>query len=624
MSQPLVSYSPDSTHPPLRSPLLVMPPDAVPSVDELEATQAELKQIKQLTLERARKAAGDLRIIESEMKKMRDLEKGKARALPPHKVKREPSYTPSLDQEERSFSPSVPSTSVGAPSSSAVPVINVTTPLPSKVPPEMRKLKKKDKDKKRKRDEESDGEHDMQRPRKVSPHPTAHKDHHYKPSKLSTVSHSKSGSGLDWTLPTAHPLIPQRPVSIPTLPAGPRKPIEVKEDFSKAKAPPSQVPITTFYASVEPWIRQIREEDVGWLEYDGDTVGPYVTPELGRHYTEQWEEEDTALYGGVPSSLDFSNSRNAAAASSSGFAPGTPLPKWDASSLTEADLVTDKGLGPVTERLVTALLHNSDQSTWKNMREAEDAYEARIASGSGINGVSLPKEKILVADFEERVKDTIRFYGLLDGEPDLSQVVDDPISTALRQAQRQLREVAATNKARRARLAEIARDRLAYQEYVDTRDALDKNINAMFAKLQKKDGPKASKKKKKGDAGGAANGAAGSNGAANGMNGNGGAGGGAPVPLPNPASLGLGPDTEGALVVPEALRQLVDTRRQWVSVIGGGFEEVEARGPGRVRGLPPRSVFGPAVEEEARRALGRADEPSGSGSGTSSGTSSGM
>lgn len=227
----------------------------------------------------------------------------------------------------------------------------------------------------------------------------------------------QNSAGPDWTLPPPHHLLPQRPVSIPSLPAGPRRPIEVKEDFSKAKAPINQVPHTTFYSSVEPWIRQIREEDVGWLEYDGDTVGPYVMPELGRHYTEQWEDEDTALYGGVPTVLDFTNSRNAAAMSSSGFAPAGPLPKWDATALSETDLVSDKGLGPVSERLVSALLPAADQSTWRSMKEAEDAHEARMsASGSGTNGPSPPKEKILVADFEERVKDTIRFYGLLDGE----------------------------------------------------------------------------------------------------------------------------------------------------------------------------------------------------------------
>ena len=58
----------------------------------------------------------------------------------------------------------------------------------------------------------------------------------------------------------------------------------------------------------------------------------------------------------------------------------------------------------------------------------------------------------------------------------------------------------ATNKARRARLAAIAEDRLAYHEYVESRDAIDKQIATLYSTLQKKDGPKANKKKKqKGD-----------------------------------------------------------------------------------------------------------------------------
>ena len=62
-------------------------------------------------------------------------------------------------------------------------------------------------------------------------------------------------------------------------------------------------------------------------------------------------------------------------------------------------------------------------------------------------------------------------------QPDYSEAVDDPIASALRQSQEELRRVLATNKGRKQRLVEIARDRLAYQEYMEARDSLDKNIN---------------------------------------------------------------------------------------------------------------------------------------------------
>ena len=157
--------------------------------------------------------------------------------------------------------------------------------------------------------------------------------------------------------------------------------------------------------------------------------------------------------------------------------------------------------------------------------------------------------------------------------------MDDPIASALRQAQRELRAVVATNKARKARLLAIAKDRLGYQEYVEAREALDKNILALYSKLQKKDGPKVSKKKKgKSEANCGA----------------------PPVSQPAsaattvgtwPASVGLGPDEENDLRVPEALAQLVATRRQWVDSIGGMFDTLEREQPGRVYGLPERSIY---------------------------------
>lgn len=86
MSQPLVPYT---TPAPLRSRLLLEAPDGVPAISELEEAQLELKALKQKSLERARKADGDLKAIEDAIKNMREREKGKAKAVA--KIKREPS-----------------------------------------------------------------------------------------------------------------------------------------------------------------------------------------------------------------------------------------------------------------------------------------------------------------------------------------------------------------------------------------------------------------------------------------------------------------------------------------------------------------------------------------------------
>jgi hypothetical protein len=73
--------------PPLRSSLFKNPPDGVPPIEELEALQAELMTLKQKSMDRAKKAGEDLKVLEDSMRKMKEKEKGKQKAI--EKVKRE-------------------------------------------------------------------------------------------------------------------------------------------------------------------------------------------------------------------------------------------------------------------------------------------------------------------------------------------------------------------------------------------------------------------------------------------------------------------------------------------------------------------------------------------------------
>lgn len=72
---------------PILSSLLKDPPDFAPPTDELEALHAELNALKQKTLERARKAGNDLKTIEESMRRLKEKEKGKSKAV--DKIKKE-------------------------------------------------------------------------------------------------------------------------------------------------------------------------------------------------------------------------------------------------------------------------------------------------------------------------------------------------------------------------------------------------------------------------------------------------------------------------------------------------------------------------------------------------------
>jgi len=131
-----------------------------------------------------------------------------------------------------------------------------------------------------------------------------------------------------------------------------------------------------------------------------------VVPKLGRHYSEVWEDEDIAL-DGVPLP-GFTVTRTGGSEGLS-FAPA---PKWAPSTLTEPDLLAEeRGHGPLTERLVSALLPMPDMTVWKGVKAAEDAMEGR-PGGSG--AAAAKREKVNVALLEDRIRDTMRFHGLLE------------------------------------------------------------------------------------------------------------------------------------------------------------------------------------------------------------------
>ncbi|KAF7323488.1 hypothetical protein HMN09_00130000 [Mycena chlorophos] len=214
---------------PIRSAIFKSPPDAVPSVEELQSLQGELQQLKARTLERAKKAGEDLKTIEESFRRIKEREKGKAKQAQLEKIKREQrDYTP--DPE------------VARPRLSSQPLSCLQAP-------------------------------------QIHAPSTAHP-----PTESSKVHSVHTGrSEGDFTIPPPVSLLPTRPPPSERPRPGPSRMEDVVEDFSMAKQPP-QTPVSTFYASVEPYLRTIREEDLGYLEPTADEVEPFIMPKLGRHY----------------------------------------------------------------------------------------------------------------------------------------------------------------------------------------------------------------------------------------------------------------------------------------------------------------------------------------------------
>lgn len=396
--------------------------------------------------------------------------------------------------------------------------------------------------------------------------------------------------------------IPQKPVTQSLLVPGPSSPRQVTEDFSKLK-PPAQTSISTFWSYVEPWLRPIREEDVGLLEWDGDEEIPFTIPPLGRHYTEIWDDEDNGRY-----------------MEALALPPKTPttasLTRWDPSSLQDSDLISDKGhsLGPIHERLLSTILPIPMLADGKPFAGAgangkansevtflnPSMVDEKIGKMKPFEGDKQPP-KIGVQDMQERIVKELKSIGLLSDEevrdfmtmclrsdvdiyyfflqPDYSNAADDPLAFELRQCQKALREQMVINKARRRRLAEIAKARLARNEFEEHVTALERSILAKYQQLQKQDVPNRPKKKKK----------------------SGGAGGGAhvvpdgpllPPPHIHPAVWGMKRLEDGSEVgVDEELNNMVLTRQRFVELVQQCLDAKDREHPGLLYNSPTESIY---------------------------------
>ena len=121
---------------------------------------------------------------------------------------------------------------------------------------------------------------------------------------------------------------------------------------------------------------------------------------------------------------------------------------------------------------------------------------------------------------------------------------DDEITSALRSCQRQLLQQTTLNDARKSRLAEVAKQRLAFTEYTSMLEGIEKGIEQGWAKRVKKYGLTPNKKS----------------------------------------------STSDKIVKPpvsDSLKQLVLTRKKWQESVGKIMRERK----GQVFGLPVKSIY---------------------------------
>ncbi|KAI1311337.1 Transcriptional regulator [Mortierella claussenii] len=247
---------------------------------------------------------------------------------------------------------------------------------------------------------------------------------------------------------------------------------EVQEDFSKVKVA-NQVPIQTFWSSMEPYFRPFTESDRVVLEEEGDQVTPLLIPPLGKHYLEAWAEEDRAL---IP--YDGFESRRSSVDLIKDVTPSRNTVYNQPFELTDENIDQDEvSCGPLTERIICSLVAE-DVVDPNEIKQDDD--QPTSSSPAPINLHSNVRN---YAELEERIKRELRYIGLLgNDEIDWDAREDDEISITLRSLQKELRDVMKVNRGRKQRLLSLVNNHLAYQEYNTILDDLDKQVEQGYLK----------------------------------------------------------------------------------------------------------------------------------------------
>jgi transcriptional adapter 3 len=269
-------------------------------------------------------------------------------------------------------------------------------------------------------------------------------------------------------------------------------------------------------------------------------------------------------------------------------------PRGSVEAITDDNASTDQiSAGPLASRLLSLLKFEhrppptdngvndmnafadvNDTMDLDGLTNGHDSLEKPMASAASVADLvgskSSISQRLDYVQGDERIKGELRHLGLLgqDENPDFDAHHDDDISERLRLLQAELRRVMIINGARKARMLDLAKERLAYQEYSTIHEDLDSQVQQAYLKRTRTLG-----KTKKG-------------------------GPGANKPRPGHVASALGAlGVNRARDIGDNARMLMDRRKRWQNCIGPVFKGMKHGVPGK-----ETTLFDPKTMENYEKA----------------------
>ncbi|CAO3634320.1 unnamed protein product [Mucor fragilis] len=258
-------------------------------------------------------------------------------------------------------------------------------------------------------------------------------------------------------------------------------------DFVRVKAK-DQIPIATFWTTLEPYFRNLTEEDREYLMQKSDQCKPYLIPPLGQHYVEKWAEEDQAL-GLHTSESKLKHLQHTMSADSQHDVDSSSLADRLISSLVKENLLPEEIAHSDEDDNEEA---NRLDDTGRGNDVLTDALEKKYNARTVTQLAPDPSDDIV--GFEERLKRELRYAGLFgDEDIDWNAKEDDEICAELRTLGRELKDQIKTNEYHKKRLLEVVDCQLQFEQYRQVLDTLDTQVETGYLKRFR---PQKSKKRK--------------------------------------------------------------------------------------------------------------------------------
>ncbi|KAJ2365928.1 Transcriptional regulator [Coemansia sp. RSA 2611] len=266
----------------------------------------------------------------------------------------------------------------------------------------------------------------------------------------------------------------------------------VQDDFSRVKVT-NQVQIQTYWTSLEPYFRNITDEDIAFLESTNEDQELYVIPKLGKFYAYAWAEEEVTHF---PDHMHSSKTRYLAKSllGSDTSSKSRPSHSALAGNSVGSDMALNTSrLAPLTERIVSALvaerlvLNGGSRIKTENGDSAPNGGNLDYRSDTEDGTTEIEPYQLSsngeTLSLEDRLKRELRYIGIIDDDDvDWDGREDDEVCVTIRALQRQLREQTKVNKLRKARLLPISKEHIGFQEYTQVIDELDKQVEQCYIK----------------------------------------------------------------------------------------------------------------------------------------------